>query len=92
MQTTVQEESKNVKEDLKNIFESVVHEKAQDIKREFNQDIERELRAMRRDILEAVVHQEAKGNDNPLGEKTHSTDKDRSITAKSQLSEGKGKL
>ena len=35
LQTTVQEESKNLKEDLKSILESVVREEVQSIKREF---------------------------------------------------------
>ena len=44
---------------------------------------------MSRDILEAVVHQEAKDINDPPGEKNHSTDRNSSLAAKSHLSEGK---
>ena len=80
-QTTVQEESKNLKEDLKHIFESVVREEVQSIKRESI--------AMRREILEAVGHQEAKDISDPPVGMIHSKDKNSSLACKSQLSEGK---
>ena len=81
MQTTVQEESKNLKEDLKHIFESVVREEVQGIKRESI--------AMRRDILQAVGLQEAKDiSDRPVG-MIHLKEKNNSLAGKSQLSEGK---
>ena len=81
MQNTVQEESKNLKEDLKHIFESVVREEVQ--------GITRESIAMRREILEAVGHQEAKDISDPPVGMVHSKDKNSSLACKSQLSEGK---
>ena len=77
MQTAVQKESK----DLRNIIESVLREETQVIKKE--------MKAMSRDILEAVVHQEAKYINDPPGEKNHSTDRNSSLAAKSHLSEDK---
>ena len=72
MQTAVHKESK----DLRKIVELVVREETQVIKKE--------MKAMSRDILEAVVHQEAKDINDPPGEKNHSTNRN-----KSDLSEGK---
>ena len=76
MQTAVQNNTEESK-DLRNIIESVV------------QVIKKEMKAMSRDILEAVVHQEAKDINDPPGQKNHSTDRNSSLTAKSHLSEGK---
>ena len=81
MQTAVQEESKNTKEDLRKIIESVVREQTQDIKEE--------IKAMSRGIFMAAAHQKAKAINNPLGGKNHSTDRNSSLAAKSQLSEGR---
>ena len=67
--------------DLRNIIKSVLREETQVIKKE--------MKAMSRDILEAVVHQEAKDINDPPGEKNHSTDRNSSLAAKSHLSEGK---
>ena len=81
MQTAVQEESKNVKEDLRKIIESVVREQTQDIKKE--------IKAMSRGIFMAAAHQEAKAMNNPPEGKNHSTDRDCSLAPQSQLSEGR---
>ena len=81
LQTTVHEESKNVKEDLKNILESV---------REEAQYIKKEIKALTHDILEAVVHHEAKYIRDPLGGRNHSTDKDNSLAAKRQFTASEG--
>ena len=80
MQTAVQNNTEESK-DLRNIIETVVREQTQVIKKE--------MKAMSRDILEAVVHQEAKDMNDPPGETNHSTDKNSSLAAKSHLSEGK---
>ena len=80
MQTAVQNNTEESK-DLRNIIESVVREQTQVIKKE--------MKAMSRDILEAVVHHEAKDINDPPGQKNHSTDRNSSLTAKSHLSEGK---
>ena len=81
MQTAVQEESKNVKEDLRKIIESGVREETQDIKKE--------IKAMSRGVFMAAAHQEAKDVNNPLGGKNNSTDRDSSLAPQSQLSEGR---
>ena len=57
--------------------------------REQTQDIKKEIKAMSRGIFMAAAHQEAKDINNPLGEKNHSKDRNSSLAAKSQLSEGR---
>lgn len=83
MQTTFQEQSKNLQEHLKHISESVA------IVCEEMQGIKRESIAMRRDVLEAVGHQEAKDISDPPVGMIHSKDKNSSLAGESQLSEGK---
>ena len=62
----------------------MVREETQDIKKEI-----KEIEAMSRGIFMDAAHQEAKAINNPLGGKNHSTDRNSSLAAKSQLSEGR---